>query len=76
MSATNAILQALLKKGMKQMDLIGPYGKTPAALYNKFARDTWTAKDLILVGRAIGCKPAFVFPDGSQIYIEDDSPQG
>ncbi len=57
---------------MKQTQLARKLGVSVSAVYNKFVRDSWTVKDLIKICDILDCKPAFVFPDGSQIVIRDD----
>ena len=72
MALGNCIRQALALKGIKQTQLAKELGVTVSAVYNKFVRDSWTVKDLIKVCDILGCKPAFVFPDGTQIVIRED----
>lgn len=72
MAIGNSIRQALALKNVKQTQLAKELGVSVSAVYNKFTRDSWTAKDLVILGKILGCKPAFIFPDGSQIVIRDD----
>lgn len=72
MSANSAVSMALAKCGKRQRDLADPWGVSKSAISNKFYRDSWSASDLVKVAEILGCKLMFVFPDGQQIYINDD----
>lgn len=76
MSANTAVSQALAKKGMRQVDLAKFWGVSKAAISNKFYRNSWSADDLIKAANILGCKLMFVYPDGQQIYIENDQEPG
>ena len=74
MSITNSIRAVLGMAGMKQRDLLPVFGlANPQSLSNKFRGERWSASDLVKVAEVTGCKVAFVFPDGQQVFIDDSS---
>lgn len=69
-SASAAIRMALSKINRKGNFLIESWNKSQSAVYNKFMRNNWTAKELASVAELTGGRLAFVYPDGQQIYID------
>ena len=66
-------IKALLAlNNKKQVDLAAYFGMTGQSMNNKMNRDSWSAKDLTMVAEFLGCKLAFVLPDGQHIVIEPD----
>ena len=67
-------IKALLAlNNKKQVELAVYMGMTGQSMNNKMNRDSWSAKDLTAVAEFLGCKLAFVLPDGQHIAIEPDS---
>ena len=71
MAISDKVKGLLALSGKKQIDLAAYFGMSKQTMSNKFARNSWFAKDLISVAEFCGCKLAFVMPDGQQIIIED-----
>lgn len=72
--ATSDKVKALLAlSGRKQVELAGHFGMTAQSMNNKMNRDSWSAKDLMMVAEFTGCKLAFVLGDGQQINIEAEN---
>jgi hypothetical protein len=60
----------LAKAGKRALDLANLYGCSKQSMSMKMTRESWFAKDLIKVAEFTGCKLAFVYPDGTTIYID------
>lgn len=69
-TASDGVSMALKKAGVPKKFLAESWNMSQNAVYNKFIRNSWSAKDLAKVSALIGCKLALVFPDGQQIYID------
>ncbi len=69
-------VKALLAlNGKRQNDLATYFGMTAQSMHNKMNRDSWSAKDMVAAAQCLGCKLAFVLPDGQLLTIEaDESP--
>ena len=63
---------AAAKKNLNQTALAKAWGVTTAAISNKFYRDSFSAGDLLKVAEITGCRLAFVFPDGQQLFFEQE----
>lgn len=65
-------VKALLAiSGKKQNELAEEFGMSKQAMSNKFAKNSWFAKDIVKVAQFCGCKVAFILPNGQQINISD-----
>lgn len=73
MAISNKVQALLRLQGVKQNDLAAAFGMTKQTMSNKFARNSWSGKDLARVADVTGCKLAFVLPDGQQIIIGSDA---
>ncbi len=69
-------VKALLAlNGKRQNDLDTYFGMTAQSMHNNIYRDSWSAKDMVAAAQFLGCKLAFVLPDGQLLTIEaDESP--
>ena len=72
MSISSKVKALLAYRGIKQLELAEHFGKSKQTISNKFANNSWFAKDLIEVADLCGCKVAFVFPDGQQFVLDKD----
>ena len=70
MSVSNQVRALLNLTGRKQVELqdILEMG-SKQSLNNKFAKDRWSAEDLIRVSEFCGCKLAFILPSGERITL-------
>jgi len=64
-----AVLELSLKK---QQDLAAHFGMTKQTMSNKFARDSWSGKDLVSVAEFVGGRLVIELPDGQRIVIKDE----
>ena len=71
-SVSNIVRMAAMKNGMNQARLAEAWGASKQAINNKFARDSWSAEDLMKVAAITGGKLAFIYPDGQQLLILPD----
>ena len=70
MSVTSSVKMVLAKAGKRALDLANLYGCSKQSMSTKMTRESWFAKDLIKVAEFTGCKLAFIYPDGTTIYID------
>lgn len=70
MSVSDKVRGLLSLCGKRQNELALHFGMSKQAMSNKFAKNSWFAKDLVNVAEFCGCKLAFVMPDGQQIFID------
>ena len=73
MLISDGVRMALMKADKTQTELSNYWGNSPQAMSNKFRLQRWTAQDLIRVGEFTGCRLALLFPDGTQIMLQDDA---
>ena len=76
---TDSVNMALSKIGKKMKYLDENWVKDHPSrnvIYNKSMRDSWSSKDLVKAAKLMGCKLAFIFPDGQQIFIDTDTEDG
>jgi len=71
MAVSDSVKALLALSGKKQNQLAEHFEMSKQAMSNKFAKNSWFAKDLIKVADICGCKVAFILPDGQQIIIDD-----
>ena len=64
---------ALKKAGKQNGDLANLWGYTVNAVSNKFAWERWTGKELSEVAELTGGQLVFIYPDGTQIPIPQQS---
>lgn len=70
MTVSSKVKSVLAYYGKRQIDLAEYFGMTKQTMGNKMNRDSWSAKDLAKVAEYVGCKVAFILPDGQQIFID------
>lgn len=78
-TTTSKIKMLLSYYGRKQIDLIDCLGMScKQSLGNKMKRDSWSARDLATVAEFLGCKIAFILPDGTTIPLDvpEKAPEG
>ncbi len=75
MAVSNKVKALLAMCNKRQIELAQIFSMSKQSMNNKFAKDSWSAKDLIKVAEFTGCKVAFVLPDGQQIIIENETPK-
>lgn len=75
MTVASKIKAVLAFYGKKQIELADYFGIGKQSMNNKMARDSWSAKDLAKVADFVGCKVAFILPDGQNVYIDPDEPE-
>ena len=78
-TTTSKIKMLLSYYGRKQSDLIDCLGmSSKQSLGNKMKRDSWSARDLATVAEFLGCKIAFILPDGTTIPLDapEKAPEG
>jgi len=71
MAVSDSVKALLALSGKKQNQLAEHFEMSKQAMSNKFAKNSWFAKDLIKAAEMCGCKVAFIMPDGQQIIIDD-----
>lgn len=71
MAVSDSVKALLALSGKKQNQLAEQFEMSKQAMSNKFAKNSWFAKDLIKVADMCDCKVAFILPDGQQIIIDD-----
>ena len=73
MTVSDIIKGLLSMTGKKQTDLAEVLGmSSKQAVNNQIRKNSWFASDLLKVAELLGCKLAFVMPDGQCIYLSDD----
>lgn len=72
MAVSNKIKALLAICNKRQIELAQFFSMGKQSMNNKFARESWSAKDLIKVAEFTGCKIAFILPDGQQIFLDAD----
>ena len=75
MSVSDKVKAVMALSGKRQIDLAEEFGMSKQAMSNKFAKNSWFAKDLVKVANFCGGQLMFVLPNGQQIIIEDNSDQ-
>lgn len=66
-------VRALLAlSGKRNIDLAELYGVTRQSMTNKLAHNRFSADDLIRIASFTGCRVAFVFPDGQNIFLDTE----
>lgn len=73
MRVSDKIKAVLLIRGKKLADLADYFGIKPQSMSNKVTRNNWTAEELLKIADFCGCKVAFVFPSGEQVYLEGEN---
>ncbi len=71
MGVSDSVKALLALNNIKQNQLADTFDMSKQAMSNKFAKNSWFAKDLIKVADMCDCKVAFIMPDGQQIIIDD-----
>ena len=72
MSISDRVKGLLALSGKRQIDLAADFGMSKQSMNNKFARNSWSASDLVKVSDFCGCKLVFLMPHGQQIIIRDE----
>lgn len=72
MSISEKVKGLLALTGKMQIELAAKFGMSKQTMNNKFTRNSWYAKDLIVAAELCGGKLAFVLPDGQQIFFDID----
>lgn len=78
MTISDKVKAVLALAGKKQQELAQVFGMTKQTMSNKFARDSWSGKDLAKVAEFVGGQLAIIMPDGQTINIElenDEKPE-
>lgn len=73
MSVSKSVKGLLALRGKRQIDLAEHFGMSKQTMSNKMARNSWSGADLAKVAEFVGCKLAFVLPDGQLIHIEAEN---
>ena len=76
MSISNKIRAAMKLRGLKYRDIGAALGISAQAVSNKMHRDSFTASDLVKIAAALGCTLSLNLPDGGQIILTEDDPDG
>ena len=72
MAISDKIKAVLALAGKRQQELAQIFGMTKQTMSNKFARDSWSGKDLAKVANFVGVQLAIIMPDGQIIALECD----
>lgn len=72
MAISDKVKAVLALAGKKQQDLAQIFGMTKQTMSNKFARDSWSGKDLAKVAELVGGQLAIIMPDGQTITLGID----
>ena len=73
MTVSDVVRMALGKANKSKSDLVGVLGvSSPAAVYNKMSKESWSAMDLVKVANFTGGKLMIVYPDGQQLLIQPE----
>lgn len=71
---SDKIKQVMKEKGVKVNQLAEYMGVKPQSVTNKFARDSWSAQDLISVFDFLGCQLCVEYkPDTKLVFSMDDT---
>lgn len=71
---SDKIRQVMKEKGVKVNELAKYMGVKPQSVTNKFARDSWSAQDLISVFDFLGCQLCVEYkPDTKLVFSMDDA---
>lgn len=66
---SDKIKQVMKEKGIKVNQLAEYMGVKPQSVTNKFARDSWSAQDLISVLDFLGCNLVIEYKPDTKIYF-------
>lgn len=66
------IKQIMKEKGVKVNQLAEYMGVKPQSVTNKFARDSWSAQDLISVLDFLGCQLLVEYKPDTKLYFSMD----
>ena len=72
MAISDKVKAVLALAGKKQQDLAQAFGMTKQTMSNKFARDSWSGKDLAKVAELVGGQLAIIMLDGQTITLDID----
>ncbi|MEG0146187.1 MAG: helix-turn-helix domain-containing protein [Clostridia bacterium] len=72
MTVSSKVKSVLAFFGKRQIELAEYFGMGKQSMNNKMARDSWSAKDVAKVAEFVGCKVAFILPDGQYVLIDAD----
>lgn len=70
------IKQIMKEKGVRVNQLAEYMGVKPQSVTNKFARDSWSAQDLISVLDFLGCQLSVEYKPDTKIYFSMDDIKG
>ncbi len=66
------IKQIMKEKGIRVNQLAEYMGVKPQSVTNKFARDSWSAQDLISVLDFLGCQLSVEYKPDTKLYFSMD----
>lgn len=66
------IKQIMKEKGVRVNQLAEYMGVKPQSVTNKFARDSWSAQDLISVLDFLGCQLSVEYKPDTKLYFSMD----
>lgn len=69
---SDKIKQVMKEKGIKVNQLAEYMGVKPQSVTNKFARDSWSAQDLISVFDFLGCQLCVEYKPGTKLVFSMD----
>jgi len=69
---SDKIRSILALSGKRPADLAKLYGTSQQSMNNKLSQSRFSAEDLIRIADFTGCKVAFIFPDGGQVFLSPD----
>jgi len=69
---SDKIRSVMALAGKRSVDLANLYGMTQQSMNNKLYQNRFSADDLIKIAEFTGCRLAFVFPDGGQLFFSMD----
>lgn len=72
---SDKIKQVMKEKGVKVNQLADYMGVKPQSVTNKFARDSWSAQDLISVFDFLGCRLSVEYKHDTKIVFSMDDIQ-
>lgn len=72
MAISDKVKAVLALAGKRQQELAQIFGMTKQTMSNKFARDSWSGKDLAKVAELVGGQLAIIMPDGQTITLDID----
>lgn len=72
MTISSRVKAVLAYYDKRQNELAEHFGMSRQVMSNKMQLDRWSGRDLAKVADFVGCKLAFVLPDGQQINIETE----